>query len=182
MRPGFPKVPKIGRRRKLTANLPGREKLMIEPFVLKGRESLPPEPSATRSEWYDPERQIWVDSSTRRPLVEVMSGQIRGSQFGETSLTETREGVDCSEITSLRPSQFGETVVTKTREGVDCQYDGLMSSQFGETTVTRSQEGIDQSRHPIASSQFGETVQTATKEGVDVSEGASSDYASSSFI
>lgn len=131
---------------------------MIEPFVLKGRESLPSETKASEAEKYDPVKQIWVDAASGKPLVEAMAGRSTSSQFGETVLTETSEGVDCTEMAQLQASQFGETVMTKSIEGVD---------QVGES--------------PVAS-QFGETVHTATKEGVDTSEGTSTSHASHPFI
>ena len=41
------------------------------------------------------------------------------SQFGETTLTETREGVDQPEGSTIQASQLGETTLTKTHEGAD---------------------------------------------------------------
>lgn len=131
---------------------------MIEPFVLKGREALATEPRASNTERYDPVRQVWIDCESGRPLVEILSGQSQASQFGETVLTESGEGVDCTEIAQLQASQVGETVMTKSHEGVDQVGEGSMASQFGETS------------------------QTATREGVDVSEGTSSTYAPHPFI
>jgi len=43
----------------------------------------------------------------------------QASQFGETTLTRTREGADQTEDTSLEGSQFGETTLTNTQEGAD---------------------------------------------------------------
>jgi hypothetical protein len=115
----------------------------IEPFVLQGRIALVPEPEPAVNEFYDPLRQLWVDSVSGSPLVTLLSDEgLMASRFGETQITETREGADQSEITSLSSSKFGETTFTRRSEGED-QAEPVGASRFGETTVTKTQEGTD---------------------------------------
>jgi hypothetical protein len=90
---------------------------MTLPFVLKKRIELPSEPEPTDDETYDSSRQIWIDSVSGRPLVVTRHSQ--ASRFGETTITETREGVDQAESSVVVASRFGETSFTKTQEGVD---------------------------------------------------------------
>lgn len=144
----------------------------MTPFVLKGRWQLPPESGPSNDEIYDRHRQLWIDRESGEPLVRRMQNLVEPSQLGETTITETREGADQSEVAGFTASQFGETTVTKTREGADqFEISVLVSSQFGETTVTATLEGADQSEvtllHP---SEFGETTITRTREGHDQSE------------
>jgi len=100
---------------------------------------------------YDPLRQIWISSESGKPLVLELA--VHASQFGETSLTETREGVDQSELAHVRASNFGETTVTKTWEGQD-QTEGAFASTFGETTKTATGEGADQPERPATDAEY----------------------------
>lgn len=134
----------------------------MTPYILDGRKRLPPESEPGADQFYDAERQLWVDRSTDSPLVELMASPHQ-SQFGETTITETREGADQREIVGMATSQFGETTMSKSVEGADHEITGL--SQFGETTMTRTVEGADQEITGL--SQFGETAKTATFEGMD---------------
>jgi hypothetical protein len=147
---------------------------MKEPFVLRGRVLLPPDPLPSNLESYDCDRQLWIDVSSGEPLVTRLASGLSVSGFGETTLTETREGVDQQELAPLQASPFGETIMTKTQEGVD-QYEVVEAdmSQFGETAISRSHEGVDQSEGVLAGLPFGETVHAATREGVDTSESTS---------
>lgn len=144
------------------------------PFVLLGRKKLPPESAPSPEHVYDNDRQLWIDKSSGMPLVLCIQAHAQPSPFGETTMTETREGVDQTEGTALRASQFGETTLTKTREGAD-QTEGasvLRASQFGETTHTATREGVDQTESAtFQASQFGETTNTRTREGTDQTEG-----------
>lgn len=118
----------------------------MTPFVLLGRKKLPPEDAPSPDHAYDASKQLWIDSTSGVPLVLRMQGHAPRSQYGETTITETREGADQSEGASFQLSQFGETTLTKTREGAD-QSEGidlLQASQFGETVQTRTREGVDQ--------------------------------------
>lgn len=147
---------------------------MKEPFVVRGRTALPPDPEPSGSEFYDRDLQLWVDAVSGNPVVNRLASKVGASQFGETTLTETREGVDQPEHGGIQSSAFGETTMTKTLEGVDQgEIVEMGMSQFGETAITRAQEGVDQPEMTLAASQFGETVHTATREGVDTSESAS---------
>ena len=145
----------------------------MTPFVLLGRKKLPPEGSLSPDHAYDVSKQLWIDSVSGVPLVLRMQGHAQRSQYGETTITETREGADQSEGTALLATRFGETTITATREGAD-QSEGAVfqMSQFGETTLTKTREGADQSEgmDSLLASQFGETVQTRTREGVDQTE------------
>ena len=51
---------------------------------------------------YDPQRQLWTDSKTGNPFV-ISNIAKTTSVFGETLLTQTREAVDQSELTTLVP-------------------------------------------------------------------------------
>jgi len=143
------------------------------PFVLLGRKKLPPENAPSHEHVYDADLQLWIDRNSGVPLVSCMQANAQQSRLGETTMTETREGVDQAEATMFHASQFGETTLTKTREGAD-QSEGAATfnaSQFGETTNTRTREGTDQTESTtLRASQFGETTLTNTHEGVDVNE------------
>jgi hypothetical protein len=145
----------------------------MTPFVLLGRKKLPPDSAPSLEHVYDDDRQLWIDRSSGIPLVSSMQAHVQRSQFGETTMTETREGVDQLEATTIQASQFGETTLTKTREGAD-QSEGaanFQASQFDETTNTRTREGTDQTEGTtVQASQFGETTSTNTHEGVDLNE------------
>ena len=118
----------------------------MTPYILLGRKKLPSESAPSPEHVYDEHRQLWIDKISGMPLVSCMRTHAQPTQFGETTLTETREGADQTEGTSLQASEFGETIQTRTREGVD-QTEGntIQSSQLGETTMTKTQEGADQS-------------------------------------
>ena len=146
---------------------------MVKAFVLKECTKLPQESEPSEREIYDLNRQLWIDPISGQPIVSRMLTAMHASQFGETTLTLTREGVDQSESASLQCSQFGETTHTRTREGIDQSESAtLQCSQFGETTITKTQEGVDQTELTICS-QFDETAKTATTEDVDAPKRAS---------
>lgn len=169
----------------------------ITPFILLERKQLPPESPPSEQHVYDQNQQIWVDTLSGMPLVSCLQAHSEPTKYGETTFTETREGVDQTEGAGYLSSRFGETTMTKTgesadqestfeasrfgetthtvtREGVD-QTEGaaLLGSQFGETTVTRTREGADQIEGTqLEASRFGETTLTKTQEGADQTEGA----------
>jgi hypothetical protein len=143
------------------------------PFILLGRKKIPPESPPSDEHIYDSDRQLWIERNTGLPLVSCMREQAQPTQFGETTLTETREGADRAEGIALHATQYGETSVTATREGLDQTDRAIQTSQLGETTFTRTREGADQSEAPaVQASQLGETTLTKTREGADQSEGA----------
>lgn len=147
----------------------------MTPFILLGRKKLLPEAAPSPTEIYDDKRQLWVDQISGTPLVQQMKSHSQNSQYGETTITETREGVDQSEGVSMAASQYGETTHTATREGIDqTESTALQASPFGETTVTKTREGADQTESAsyLQASQYGETLQTRTREGVDQTESA----------
>jgi hypothetical protein len=115
-------------------------------FVLEGRRRLEPQAEPTADQAYDEHLQIWIDRRSRLPLVIAMQAQ--HSRFGETTITETREGADQPEISNLLASQFGETTITRGEgEGADqAVWSDVLTSQFGETTHTAAPEGIDEPR------------------------------------
>ena len=116
-----------------------------EPLVLKERVHVGKDPAPSGSETYDPKRQLWIDEDTGEPLVLQLSGRVTGTRFGETTITETKEGADQSEVATIQASQFGETTMTKTHgEGADQAGETLLGSNFGETTETSTMEGSDQ--------------------------------------
>ncbi len=124
----------------------------MTPFILQGRTKLPPEAEPSDRETYDRYLQIWIDKETACPLVESVRTTIHSSQFGETTLTETREGTDQTEFITPQASPFGETMMTKTVEGAD-QFEvaTLQPTNFGETVRTMSREGTDQTEITIGS-------------------------------
>jgi hypothetical protein len=138
------------------------------PFVLRGCTELPPEPAPHSHYVFDKWLQVWVNTKTSRPVVVEM--QHRQSEFGETLITATAEGVDQSEATGLDASEFGETSLTRSTEGVD-QSEGTSFeiSQFGETTMTKSPgEGVDYDHFgSFASSVFGESTKMTIREAID---------------
>ena len=117
----------------------------MTPYILLGRKKLPPESAPSPEQVYDELQQLWIDKNSGMPLVSCMRTHAQPTQFGETTLTETREGADQTEG-AVQASEFGETIQTRTREGVD-QTEGatIQASQLGETTLTKTREGADQS-------------------------------------
>jgi hypothetical protein len=116
------------------------------PFILLGRKKIPPERPPSDEHIYDGERQLWIERNSGLPLVSCMRGHAQPTQFGETTLTETREGADRAEGVALHATQYGETSVTATREGADqTETPAVQASQLGETTLTKTREGADQS-------------------------------------
>ena len=139
-------------------------------FILAGRTKLRPEPGPSSNEHYDPVLQLWIDSASGRPLIETLRDSPDASKYGETQLTDTREGVDQSEGT-IQASAYGETTITKTREGADqTEAVGFDASQYGETTHTATREGADQTERVLGASSYGETTNTRTREGADQTE------------
>ena len=121
----------------------------MTPYILLVRKKLPPERSPSPEHVYDEYRQLWIDKASGVPLVCCVRTHAQ-SQFGETTLTETREGADQTEAAARQGSEFGETIQTRTREGIDqTEASALQASQFGETTVTYTQEGADQTERAI---------------------------------
>jgi hypothetical protein len=123
----------------------------MTPFILKGATKVPPDDDMPLGHVYDRQRQIWVDSLSGVPV--VTSAMDDASRYGETTLTETREGADQSEVALIIGSRFGETTLTRTMEGVDQgEAAALAASRYGETTVTATQEGHDRSEITTAQS------------------------------
>ena len=146
----------------------------VEPFVLRNKQLLPAETAPKPWEVYDPERQLWVDAQSGEPLVGRGGFQdakdLRGSEFGETTLTKTAEGAD-QEISA---SKFGETSLSRTAEGTDQTESisgALRASAFGETTLIKTREGTDETEG-LRHSRFGETSLTETGEGADQTDSA----------
>lgn len=114
-----------------------------QPFVLKSRKPIPGrvrDPSRV----FDPKRQLWILRDSGLPVVAERARPhgSRQSDWGETVMTKTSEGIDQSEGTHA--SDWGETIMTETSEGVD-QSESVRASDFGETVVTATSEGHDQS-------------------------------------
>lgn len=120
--------------------------LAMTPFVLRARRLLPKEPEPSSKQFYDPVRQVWADSLSGAIAVEEMRYRPGASKFGETTLTEAREGADQAASPLLSASNFGETQITRNEgEGADDYVPtDLLASQFGETTMTKAPgEGAD---------------------------------------
>lgn len=86
------------------------------PFVYRFRKKIESIVQNDEHSMFDNNRQLWVSKATGEPVVNEFI-KLRSSEFGETLITNTFEGVDQSE--SVNSSDFGETVMTETREGVD---------------------------------------------------------------
>jgi hypothetical protein len=108
---------------------PAPEGPTLTPYILLGRKKLPLEVALSPEHVYDEHRQIWIHKNSGMPLVCWMQTHAQPTQFGETTITETREGVDQTEGAALQASQIGETTLTKTREGVD-QTEGATLQEF----------------------------------------------------
>lgn len=113
------------------------------PFVARCRKLLTtPTPPGSEHQ-YDSSKQIWVCARTGVPLVLLHAQQdvssLAASEFGETTLTKTAEGVDQSEgrLDADCPS-------------VSLHYRGVMASPFGETTLTETGEGADQAERIVS--------------------------------
>jgi hypothetical protein len=122
----------------------------MTPYILLVRKKLPSNGSPSPEHVYDAHRQLWVDKKSGIPL--VLSMRAHGqSEFGETTITETREGADQTEGVDLQASAFGETSITKTFEGADqSERTAFEPTEFGETTLTYTQEGADQTERSVA--------------------------------
>lgn len=115
----------------------------MTPYILLGRKKLPPESAPSPEHVYDEYRQIWVAKNSSIPLVSSMRTYARASQFGETRITETREGVDQAE--GVQTSEYTKTTLAQRREGEgQAEQAVLRASRFGETTITKTREGADQ--------------------------------------
>lgn len=112
---------------------------MATPFLLRLRRQMPLDLAPAPHHQFDTLRQIWIDTTTDEPLVSSL--RATATQFGETTITETREGTDQPDAAHLLGSPFGETTLTKTSEGSD--QPELLFSSFGETTKTATREGMD---------------------------------------
>ena len=114
------------------------------PFILMDmiemdRDEIPPSEHA-----YDSVLQLWIDLRTRTPLVSHLRENL-ASQFGETTLTATREGTDQTEIASTGLRALPGVLDACTAEAPSCGHKTQTQrpSQFGETTITRTSEGVD---------------------------------------
>jgi hypothetical protein len=110
------------------------------------RRLLPKEPQPLLEQFYDPIRQVWADRLSGALAVEQMRYRPAASAFGETTLTEAREGADHAASPLLAASNLGKTPITQQDEGADERVPAdLLASRFGETTMTKaSGEGADQ--------------------------------------
>ncbi|MEK7315645.1 MAG: hypothetical protein AAB011_05655 [Candidatus Eisenbacteria bacterium] len=135
------------------------------PFVLRARKPLPRESAPSPEIRFDEELQLWMNRATGHALVSEYAAGGRedgfASDFGETIMTRTREGVDQTEGAGV--SDLGETIVTKTQEGIDTTE---------RVAFLLSEEAASPTSHSLASSKFGETIITMTREGRDQGEGS----------
>ena len=110
------------------------------PFVARRRTPLRSDPKAGPEHHYDPLQQLWVSADSGEPLVvrhiRAARSALGGSQFGETVVTRSSEGVDQSE---------GRIDEDSDTSGARAAATVLSASEFGETMVTESGEGTDQS-------------------------------------
>ena len=115
----------------------------MKSLILKGAVKLPAESKPPSNHVYDYERQIWIDTLRNEPVILQISQQM-ATRFGETTITETREGVDQSEIASLDIASH-YTSVADIQNPTNCNSFQLESTRFGETTITKTTEGTDAS-------------------------------------
>lgn len=115
----------------------------VEPIILRGKVMVEDVQKPDVDHAFDPGRQLWINQATGLPVV-VEAGHARreASRYGETTLTESREGIDYAGASVLDVSRFGETTVTKSQEGVDMA-SAVAASRFGETQITATVEGVD---------------------------------------
>lgn len=137
----------------------------MTPFVLRARRLLPKDTEPNSDQFYDAFRQLWVHRSSGAIAVEEMRYRPAASKFGETTLTETREGADPAGSTLSVSDVDKEHHVGDDRQS-------FLASKFGETTHTATLEGTDQNREQdVFLSKFGETTMTkAPGEGADQTE------------
>ena len=114
----------------------------MAPFILKGAIKVLPENAPLPEQVYDSQRQLWIDNRTGVPLV-ISNVNAESSRFGETSMTEAREGVDLAATDPILASRYGETALASMGGGGEREVAPLSSTRFGETTVTRTVEGAD---------------------------------------
>lgn len=128
----------------------------MTPFVLLGRKELPCESGPSDEEAYDQHRQLWINKKSGAPLVTSIRTHVRSSKFGETTLTETREGADRTDVVAINASRFGETTLTRAPEGADkVEGAAIEGSRFGETSMSKTSEGpADQEGAHAAYSHF----------------------------
>ena len=123
----------------------------MTPFILKNAKRIQTSGISLDDYDYDPDRQIWIDPRNNLPLV-ISTLDNPATHYGETTITETMEGVDQPESHSLLSSQYGETTITKTAEGVDqTEITALQATRYGETTITATVEGVDRPERAVAS-------------------------------
>jgi hypothetical protein len=87
----------------------------MTPFILKGCKKLAAETEPSSEQRYDRYSQLWINQNSGTPVIIELQRLVQASKFGETTITETREGADQSEISSYEASQFGETTITRAR-------------------------------------------------------------------
>ena len=107
--------------------------MTLTPFVLRNREMIP-EMGCSKAV-YSYRHDMWV-TTTGEALIDRQP-------LGETTLKETREGIDQPECAEL---VFGETEKTATAEGIDqpeCM-EMMEPDVWGETILTKTSEGVDQ--------------------------------------
>jgi hypothetical protein len=89
----------------------------MTPFILMGRKKLPPESAPSDEQVYDDYRQLWINKKSGKPVVTAIQVKSQVSNFGETTISKTQEGVDQPEGTDLSASSFGENDVNRDARG-----------------------------------------------------------------
>lgn len=87
------------------------------PVVLLGTLPQIPKAEPVTGTRYCHEQQLWIDADGV-PIV-MKQANSKASDFGETTVTLTREGIDQTESEISLASDYGETTFTKTSEGHD---------------------------------------------------------------
>lgn len=112
------------------------------PFVARHRKLLAASSVAGPDHRYDRLHQLWRCARTGEALVVRHAARggasLAPSEFGETTLTKTVEGVDQSE------GRIDGGCISAESDPSTRPY-GVVASEFGETCVTETGEGHDQS-------------------------------------
>ncbi|WP_157194162.1 hypothetical protein [Thalassospira profundimaris] len=89
---------------------------------------------------YDEIRQISVRRGTSIPLVQPDEIEGCASRYGESPVTATpRERTEPVKCEQIQMSRYGETFVTDSKEGTDLScFPGVSISRYGEGPTTRS--------------------------------------------
>ena len=115
----------------------------MTPFILKHATKIPDEDAPTEEQVYDTRVQLWIDTRTGVPIVSATAAINMPGTDKERAEEDLVDG-DSAHTPCMRASEFGETIVTKTSEGIDqSEVTDFCASPFGETLHTATVESVD---------------------------------------